>query len=335
MIKMDILKKYLNNISYKFPKGYPDMKNEEDKDMLFKMINELLEEKSLLTEGSKLYDDVILNALYGKDLEGKSVPISKNKYKFGGNSTFDIQVQSDDLETWKKLWSIKPPKSGKEVGSAGSLGVGNGEISLYWLYQYSNSGTDVTMGREGDDPDLRFNGKGVEVKAYDKHTGLLGLGRFGADKENLRLLGLIFGLNNLTKVLGKGEVIKSINPTNFKGIDLIPAMENVIKLKNIDLGDLASSYPLFATIKNNIDSLVGSLGDFNTPEEGAANMAHQLVTTKLERKPGTGGYLASLKESGDIRFFAIDLEKLKTNDDFLSNFQSKQSSLGLNFDQLF
>ena len=64
-------------------------------------------------------------------------------------------------------------------------------------------------------------------------------------------------------------------------------------------------------------------------------MAHQLVTTKLERKPGTGGYLASLKESGDIRFFAIDLEKLKTNDDFLSNFQSKQSSLGLNFDQLF
>jgi len=332
---MDILKKYLNNISYKFPKGYPDMKNEEDKDMLFKMINELLEEKSLLTEGSKLYDDVILNALYGKDLEGKSVPISKNKYKFGGNSTFDIQVQSDDLETWKKLWSIKPPKSGKEVGSAGSLGVGNGEISLYWLYQYSNSGTDVTMGREGDDPDLRFNGKGVEVKAYDKHTGLLGLGRFGADKENLRLLGLIFGLNNLTKVLGKGEVIKSINPTNFKGIDLIPAMENVIKLKNIDLGDLAVSYPLFATIKNNIDSLVGALGDFNTPEEGAANMAHQLVTTKLERKPGTGGYLASLKESGDIRFFAIDLEKLKTNDDFLSNFQSKQSSLGLNFDQLF
>ena len=332
---MDILEKYLNSISYKFPKGYPDMKDDQDKSMLFKMINEIIEERSLLTEGSELYDKVILNALYGQNPEEKSVPTTKSKYKFGGTSTFDVQVQSNDLEIWKKLWSVKPPKAGKEIGSAGSLGVGNGEIALYWLYQYSNSRTDVTMGREGDDPDLRFNGKGVEVKAYDKHTGLLGLGRFGADKENLRLLGMIFGLNNLTKVLGKDEVVKTINPTNFKGTDLIPAMENVIKLKNIDLGDLALSYPLFATIKNNIDSLVKALGDFNTPEEGAANMAHQLVSSKLERKPGTGGYLASLKVSGDIRFFAIDLEKLKTNEDFLSNFQSKQSSLGLNFDKLF
>ena len=332
---MDVLDKYLNSISYKFPKGYPDMKDEQDKTMLFKMVNELLEENSLLTEGSELYDKVILNALYGQNPEEKPVPTTKSRYKFGGTSTFDIQVQSDDLEIWKKLWSVKPPKTGKEVGTAGSLGVGNGEISLYWLYNYSNSGVDVTMGRDGDDPDLFFNGKGVEVKAYDKHTGLLGLGRFGADKENLRLLGMIFGLNNLVKVLGKDEVVKTVNPTNFKGTDLIPAMENVIKLKNTDLGDLAATYPLFATIKNNIDSLVGSLGDFTTAEEGAINMAHQLVSSKLERKPGPGGFLASLKESGDVRFFAIDLEKLKANDEFLSNFKSSQSALGLNFDKLF
>ena len=332
---MDILEKYLNSISYKFPKGYPDMKDEQDKTMLFNMINELLEENSLLTEGSELYDKVILNALYGQNPEGKPVPTTKSKYKFGGTSTFNVQVQSNDLEIWKKLWGVKPPKVGKEVGSAGSLGVGNGEISLYWLYNYSNSGVDVTMGRSGDDPDLYFNGQGVEVKAYDKHTGLLGLGRFGADKENLRLLGMIFGLNNLVKVLGKDEVVKTINPTNFKGTDLIPAMENVVKLKNTDLGDLAATYPLFGTIKKNIDSLVGSLGDFTTAEEGAINMAHQLVSSKLERKPGPGNFLASIMESGDMRFFAIDLEKLKANDEFLSNFKSSQSALGLNFDKLF
>ena len=27
---MDILEKFLNSIAYKFPKGYPDMKNEQD-----------------------------------------------------------------------------------------------------------------------------------------------------------------------------------------------------------------------------------------------------------------------------------------------------------------
>ena len=53
--------------------------------------------------------------------------------------------------------------------------------------------------------------------------GLLSLGRFGADKENLRLLGMIFGLNALVKVLGKDEKIKTINPTNFKGTDLTPS----------------------------------------------------------------------------------------------------------------
>jgi len=327
---MDVLEKFLHSIAYKFPKGYPDIKDDKDKDMLFNIINEIVEEKSLLKEGSELYDKVILNAL-----DTDTIPQSKNKYKFGGNSTFDIQVKSDDLDIWKKLWGVKPPKVGKEVGTAGSLGVGNGEISLYWLYNYSNSGVDVTMGREGDDPDLFFNSKGVEVKAYDKHTGLLSLGRFGADKENLRLLGLIFGLNNLVKILGKNEKLKTVNPTNFKGVDLVPAMEDVLKLKNLELGDLAQTYPLFATIKNNIDFLVNELGDFSNAGEGARNMAHKLVQSKLFRKPGTGGFLASLKEDGDIRFFAIDLEKLKTNDDFLSNFQSKQSSLGLNFDKLF
>jgi hypothetical protein len=332
---MDSIEKFLRNVSYKFPKGYPDINDPKDKERLFEMIKEITGKKSLLTEGDKLYDDVILNALYGTDIEGKEIPTSKHKYKFDGNSTFEIKVHSDDLATWKKLWGVKPPKVGKEVGSAGSLGVGNGEISLYWLYHYSNSDVEVTMGRDGDDPDLYFNGTGVEVKAYGKHTGVLGLGRFGADKENLRLLGLIFGLNNLVKVLGEDEVIKTINPTNFNGPDLIPAMENVVKLKNTDLGDLASTYPLFANIKNNIDELVKTLGDFSTPEEGASNMAHKLVSAKIERKPGTGGYLASLKESGDVKFFYVDLDKLKTNDDFLSNFQTKQSSLGLNFDKLF
>ena len=64
-------------------------------------------------------------------------------------------------------------------------------------------------------------------------------------------------------------------------------------------------------------------------------MAHQLVASKLERKPGPGNFLASIMESGDMRFFAIDLEELKANDEFLSNFKSSQSALGFNFDKLF
>jgi hypothetical protein len=40
---MDPIIKFLNSISYKFPKGYPDMDNPKDKKMLFEMVTSLLE----------------------------------------------------------------------------------------------------------------------------------------------------------------------------------------------------------------------------------------------------------------------------------------------------
>jgi len=38
---MDLLTKYLHSISYKFPKGYPDMNNEQDKTILFEEIKKI------------------------------------------------------------------------------------------------------------------------------------------------------------------------------------------------------------------------------------------------------------------------------------------------------
>jgi len=325
---MDVLEKFLHSIAYKFPKGYPDVSDPKDKDMLFKMIHEVTEDQSLLNENSEVYDKTILRAL-----GTETIPTSKNTYKFGVTSTFDVQVKESDMNIWKKLYEVAPPKKGEEEGQ--TKGVGNGEVALYWLYNYSNSKIEVKEGRSGDDPDLFFNGTGVEVKAYKSHNGKISLGRFGADKENLRLLGLIFGLNALVRVLGKGEEVKTINPTNFKGIDLPPALENVIKLKNIDLSSLAQTYPLFATIKQNIDLLSKSLGDFSNSEEGAINMTYKLLNAKLGRKPRDKGYLANVKPSGDIKFFYIDLEKVKSNEDILKVFGVTQSSIGMNFSKIF
>tara|TARA_R110000782_G_scaffold230354_1_gene316645 strand:- start:1 stop:1218 length:1218 start_codon:yes stop_codon:yes gene_type:complete len=39
---MDVITRYLNNISYKFPKGYPDMNDSKDKAMLFELIEQQL-----------------------------------------------------------------------------------------------------------------------------------------------------------------------------------------------------------------------------------------------------------------------------------------------------
>jgi len=329
---MDALDLFFKKYSYKFDKGYPDMNNDQDVLLLNNLINEIINKKpSLIKENSEVYDKTIKRAL-GVD----TIPTSKQKYAFNGKggATFSIQVAESDKEVWDKLFNVAPPKKGEEEGE--TKGVGNGELALYWLYNYSKSGISVEEGREGDDPDLFFNGVGVEVKAYSSHTGKIGLGRFGADKENLALLSVIFGINALSKALGGGETLKTVNPTNFTGTDLVPAFTQVLDLEKIDdLPGLAARYPIFKTLKDNIDTLNTQLSNPDTPETAAKAMALKMLTSKLGRKPGNGGYLANVLKNGDVKFFAINLNKVEGSEALLSDFAVKQSAIYVNFDKLF
>jgi hypothetical protein len=294
----------------------------------FKIIKE---SKSSLYEGPEedIYDNVIKKALGLK--ENEPIPTPKGSYKLS-DSTFSVQVNASDKSVFDKLYNVAPPKKGEEEGE--TKGVGNGEIALYWLYQYSNN--TVEVGRAGDDPDLFINGKGVEVKAYKSHTGKIGLGRFGADKENLQLLSVIFGIKALSEALGNKQEKSTINPTNFKGTDLVPAFEQLIQLEKIpDLESLASQYSIFSTIKQNIDTLNQSLNNPKDAKEGAQAMAYKMVESKLGRKPGNGGYLANVLKNGDIKFFKIELDKVKDNEGLLDNFAAKQSAIYLDFGKIF
>lgn len=298
------------------------------KTLKFKIIKE---SKFSLNEGSEedIYDNVIKKALGLK--ENEPIPTPKGSYKLS-DSTFSVQVNANDKAIFDKLYNVAPPKKGEEEGE--TKGVGNGEIALYWLYQYSNN--TVEVGRAGDDPDLFINGKGVEVKAYKSHVGKIGLGRFGADKENLQLLSVVFGIKALSEVLGNKQEKSTINPTNFKGTDLIPAFEQLIQLEKIpDLESLASQYSIFSTIKQNIDTLNQSLNSPKDAKEGAQAMAYKMVESKLGRKPGNGGYLANVLKNGDIKFFKIELDKVKDNEGLLDNFAVKQSAIYLDFGKIF
>ena len=134
----------------------------------------------------KLYDAVI-RAHLGLT-EDQPIPRVNNTYPWPGKggATFNIQVKGDDLKYWKDFWTLTPPKAGAEIGTT-SKGSGDGEISLYWLYQYSDSGVEARGTQGSDNPDLEFNGVGVEVKAYGKiaHASAKGLGRFSSDKPKI------------------------------------------------------------------------------------------------------------------------------------------------------
>ena len=78
---MDVLEQFLNSISYKFPKGYPDMSDPKDVELLHRLINEVKSQPSkTIVEGSEedIYDGVIRKALGLK--EGEPIPQPKGKY---------------------------------------------------------------------------------------------------------------------------------------------------------------------------------------------------------------------------------------------------------------
>ena len=285
-------------------------------------------EPSTLTE----YDQLIKNTFGGE------IPKSKNTYNFSKN-TFDEQVKADDLEVWKKLWTVKPKK--KTGDKTETLGVGKGELSLYWLYNHSQSPTagKITEGRGDDAPDLFFDGSGVEVKAYGKPNGVIDLGRFGKFRDNLKILNLVFGLKGLASVFdGTIKDQKQINALSWAGSDLKEAFETVVTFSEVDLEQLyPDPFPIFERFDKNIKFIESALGEFNTAEEGAKLMAKKFVGDKLALKPGWGGHLADMSINGFIRFWHIEQSKFDGYDDILgkATIGASQGAMKMHFNKIF
>ena len=289
---------------------------------------EIEPETGTLTE----YDELI------RDTFGGKIPKSKNSYNFSKN-TFDEQVKADDLEVWKKLWTVKPKK--KTGDKTETLGVGKGELSLYWLYNHSQSPTagKITEGRGDDAPDLFFDGSGVEVKAYGKPNGVIDLGRFGKFRDNLKILNLVFGLKGLASVFdGTIKDQKQINALSWAGSDLKEAFETVVAFSEVDLKQLyPEPFPIFERFDKNIKFIESALGEFNTAEEGAKLMAKKFVGDKLALKPGYGGHLADMSINGFIRFWHIDQSKFDNYDDILgkATVGASQGAMKMHFNKIF
>ncbi len=292
------------------------------------------------SDGDSQYDAIIRKHLKLEDNE--PIPKPKHKYPFNpSGGTFSIQVKGDDLKYWDDFWTLTPPKAGAEIGTT-SKGSGDGEISLYWLYQHSDSGVNAEGTQGADNPDLEFNKLGVEVKAFKGHIGKQGLGRFGQDVEQLKMLGVIFGINALSTQFkgiptdGK-RADKDVNPLTWDGKNLKDAMEEVINFQKIDLEQLASipGYDIFEKIKENMDFLNGKLGNYTSAEEGARAMALEFIKPKIARKPGDGGFLVNVLRTGDCRFWKIEYDKVVNNKDALKHIGASQAQMKVNFEELF
>ena len=281
--------------------GTPTLNNPEDKAILENLIAELAGEPlpaRPLNEISEDYDKHILDSLQLEEM-----PRAVGSYTVPAGSG-DVKVHPKDLEMFKRIFPLAP-----------NQGVGPGELALYWLYQYQKNPVTTVDNRGDAKPDLQIGDKYVEVKAYGKHVGKIKLGKFASQKENLRLLNIIFGISTLSKVLQLDSSAKAITATNWGPQDLKEALGYYLKLKNNEgLLAAAEQFELIRSIADKVEMVNRMLKEPETAEEAASRMIGRIAKAKFETKPGNGNYIASVKPDGDIHFFYIDFKKFEEVD---------------------
>ena len=321
---MDILEKFIRQISYKFPKGYPDLDDEADKRLLFELFEA---DTQTAPKDKSIYDRIIAKVLTG-DQNGE-IPQPSKVYTVGQN----VNLSGEDERIFSKLYPISPPKSGKEFDSAGSKGSGNGEIGIYWLLSRGHKVEDT---RGSDNPDLVVDGSiGLEVKAYDATT--ITLGRYGSDKDNIAILGVVFGISALVGTFQGGK--RTAGTMTFNTPELLEAFNRLSDFDQSDLREIAGEYALIQNIYNNIDSVKKALfiQDQITPEHGTAEMLRRLIGTKLAKKPGIGGYIVNVSQKGSIKYTQITQDTIDnlSDEQLLKGVSTNQGALNIITNTLF
>lgn len=337
---MNIVDKLYTEWAWRSKSGTPTMDNPEDKKLLDTILEELgvteNDSVNIITEEDDLYDRKIALTLFGDQSLISNIPQVVKKISI---TPGDFTVGDQDKKVWKALYPIKPPKKDKDITSAGSAGVGNGEIALYWLLKWSGI-ANVNDGRGGGDPDIKIgSGKnfvGLEVKSYD--TKVLSLGRFGSDKANRAILSTVLGIDTLVSDLTDAKRNPSVD--TFNKVELTRAFDTFSKFSgNQNLRQAAQQFPVIQRIYSTIDDVLQELNlPANLkPEQGAAAILRRLLYTKAKSKPGFGGYMVNVSDSGKITFDQVTEQKINdaTDEVILNNVFANGAALNINSDALF
>ena len=136
------------------------------------------------------FDDIIEKTLGA----GTAKSIVQGTYQVPVQWPWTLTIDKKDEKSFKELFKQK----------GGNSGIGNGEVSLYWLFNYKSAQRKKTRpdpkrafeARGGDAADLKIDGLAVEVKSYPRHSQMT-LGKFKDDKDSLELFSYLFSFVNL------------------------------------------------------------------------------------------------------------------------------------------
>lgn len=147
---MDPLKKFLNQISYKFPKGYPDINNKNDVMLL---------EKLLKTIGIDLQEEKNRDKNYDKEIMSLLKSISDENVKKKVLTYLKKKDTAEDNETYKELENILSKK-----------GLSSSLIELVFLYATASYQEDKLL-EYLKSPTLKWTNSDGNLKTQIKEAG--------------------------------------------------------------------------------------------------------------------------------------------------------------------
>lgn len=205
-----------------------------------------------------------------------------------------------------------------------SKDVGNGEIALYWLFNYKDPNNPSNTARESHGKsaaDLEINGIPCEVKAYQAHNMKIKLGVFESSHEIRQRLNSIFGVVNLTSAITGTKNYYS--ELAFKVDDLAKAFDSVLQAKKIFANDeirqvlnVNSASSIFNKFVSELDKI--SSGNAADPNTLARDFMADFIAFRIELKfAGREGYLINCLKGAPTNIYMF---KIPSNPaEFLKN----------------
>lgn len=163
---MDIFEKFLNDISYKFPKGYPDMNDHADVILLENLINEVLGENNIL-ELKQPYEKLSDKAKTTASEIMKALDLTTDNIKAHSSNRIIVLTTTSRSEVFKQLEKLgytrditipgssaggfRAPngveiiEKSESLTSVGGAGVENENIFVNNINQYASESNPITV----------------------------------------------------------------------------------------------------------------------------------------------------------------------------------------------
>ena len=318
---MDNITKYLHKVAYKFPKGYPDVSNPEEKARLLEMVNNLIKEdeeedlKSKLISiinSSDLSDDEIIaytKSIANRGRKGDLITkladkgYTADRFKFKDKALEKITKDLDNADLAAYFEYAKNPVSLKSLNPAGKfheeLGLPSDLINAFIDIEPGADQSGSAIGKAELFLSMFFSDIGNTADKIDPETG---------EVKKAKGDNAWGGVGNL-EIKGTGG---RLGQQAGRGIDAVPLFKRLVKdlLPEDEAEALIEKHSQYYTMSKSISDLYTQAKANGTPETEIQDAIIKALDEAYWSQGMAKNYFKTEKDFTDLEEITKNLLKL-------------------------